>query len=184
MAYGSHSFRARPRPVAWLLLTGLMMGALGCGYTLVGRGTNLPEDVQEVYLETFQNRTQRQQVDQFVTEAIAEELVKRRRFRLVGSADQADARLDGAIDAFGLTPISFDNQGRATEYEIAITARVALRRLPGDDVVLWKNDSYLFRETYKVDTGEAGFLDLEEEAIREALGRFAETMVSDLLAGF
>lgn len=164
-----------------VLALSLLLGA--CGYALVGRGTNVPEDIQEVYLSPFENRTQRQLLDQFVTEAIAEELVKRRRFEVVGELSEADADLSGEVVAFGLTPITFDDQGRATEYEISLTAQVLFRRVPGEEVV-WKADNYQFRETYEVELGEAGFLDLEEEAIQGAAERFAETMVSDLLEGF
>lgn len=164
-------------------LLALAASLVACGYSLVGQGTNVPEDVRTVFLSPFENRTQRQQVDQFVTEAIAEELVTRRRFDVVGSREGADADLSGAVVAFGLTPITFDGQGRATEYELSITARVLFRRVPGDEVI-WRADQYLFRETYRVDLGEAGFLDREEEAIRDAAASFAETMVSDLLEGF
>lgn len=166
---------------AALVATLLVLTA--CGYSLVGRGTNVPEDVRTVFLSPFENRTQRQQVDQFVTEAIAEELVTRRRFDVVGNLEEADADLSGAVTAFGLTPITFDDQGRATEYELSITARVLFRRVPGEEVI-WRAERYLFRETYEVELGEGGFLDLEEEAIRAAAERFAETMVSDLLEGF
>jgi outer membrane lipopolysaccharide assembly protein LptE/RlpB len=167
-----------------LVALSLVAGVLaGCGYALVGRGTNVPEDVREVYLSPFENRTQRQQVDQFVTEAIAEELVTRRRFDMVGDRAEADADLSGAVVGFGLTPITFDDQGRAISYEISITAQVLFRRVPGDEV-LWRAENYLFRETYEVDLGEGGFLDLEEQALRDAAERFAETMVSDLLEGF
>lgn len=174
------------RPVALVLLavTAAMAAALaGCGYTLVGRGTNVPEDVREVYLSPFENRTQRQQLDQYVTEAIADELTTRRRFDVVSDRGAADADISGVVTAFGLTPITFDDQGRATEFEISVTAQVLFRRVPGDEVI-WRADNYVFRETYEVELGEGGFLDREEEAIRDAVERFAETMVSDLLEGF
>ena len=180
---GSPEGRRWSAGAAMLALMVLSSTLWGCGYALVGRGTNIPEDVREIYLSPFENRTNRQQLDQFVTEAISDELVKRRRFDVVGDLGQADADLSGEVVAFGLTPITFDNQGRATEYEISITARVIFRRT-GSDEVLWKNDHYLFRETYEADTGVGGFLAQEEEAIRGAAERFAETMVSDLLEGF
>lgn len=179
----SHAVRPAARAAATAVLIGVAVSLVACGYALVGRGTNIPEDVQEVYLSPFDNRTQRQLLDQFVTEAIADELVKRRRFNVVAERAGADADLSGEVSRFGLTPISFDGQGRATEYEISITAQVIFKRV-GSDEILWKNDHYLFRQTYEVDTGEAGFLDREEDAIREAAERFAETMVSDLLEGF
>jgi outer membrane lipopolysaccharide assembly protein LptE/RlpB len=155
----------------------------GCGYALVGRASNIPQDIESVYLPAFENRTQRPQVEQFLTRAVADELVKRGRFRLVNAEDGADARLSGSVVGFGSTPVAFDPDGRATEYEISITASVELRRLDSDEVV-WSNSRYIYRENYAVDASATDFLDRETEAIEEAAERFAETMVSDLLLGF
>ena len=160
----------------------LVLGACG-GYALVGRGSNIPEDVRSVYLAALENRTQRPQVEQFLTQALADELVRRGRFDLVNSEEGADARLSGAVVGFGATPVTFDTEGRATEYEISITASVGLVRLDNDEVV-WSNDRYVYRENYPVDATSTDFLDRETEAIEEAAERFAETMVSDLLLGF
>jgi len=164
----------------------VVLGAVslaGCGYALVGRGSNIPEDIDTVYLAAFENRTQRPQVEQFLTRSLADELVRRGRFTLVNAEEGADARLSGAVVGFGATPVTFDPEGRATEYEISITASVELRRLDTDDVV-WSNSRYIYRENYEVDATATDFLDRETEAIEEAAERFAETMVSDLLLGF
>lgn len=164
--------------VPWLVL------AVGCGYALVGKGSNIPEDVREVYVQSFENQTQRTQAEQFLTEAIADEMVTRQRFALVSSAREADAVLSGTVVGFGVTPVTFDGQGRATEYEISITARVAFRRSGEEGEVLWSNDRYLFRENYPVQVGQEDYFDREDLALEEASRRFAETMVSDLLEGF
>ena len=100
----------------------------GCGYALVGRGSNLPEDIREVYIRPLENRTPRSQVEQELTRAIADELVQRQRFAVVGNVDEADAELSGAVVFYGATPITFDAEGRATEYEIAITAQIVFKR--------------------------------------------------------
>lgn len=100
----------------------------GCGYALVGRGSNLPEDIREVYIRPLENRTPRSQVEQELTRAIADELVQRQRFAVVGNVDEADAEISGAVVFYGATPITFDAEGRATEYEIAITAQIVFKR--------------------------------------------------------
>lgn len=104
----------------------------GCGYALVGRGSNLPEDIREVYIRPLENRTPRSQVEQELTRAIADELVQRQRFAVVGNPEEADAELSGAVVFYGATPITFDAEGRATEYEIAITAQIVFKRTGGD----------------------------------------------------
>jgi outer membrane lipopolysaccharide assembly protein LptE/RlpB len=155
----------------------------GCGYALVGRASNLPEDIREVYIRPLENRTQRSQVEQELTRAIADEMVTRQRFAVVGSPEAADAELSGAVVAFGVTPVTFDTTGRATEYEITITAQMAFKRV-GKEEVIWSNENYVFRESYPIETSAADYFDREDEALEEAAERFAETMVSDLLEGF
>ncbi len=57
-----------------LVLISLLLALAGCGYALVGKGSNIPDDVKSVYLQPLQNKTQRQQVEQELTQAIAMEL--------------------------------------------------------------------------------------------------------------
>jgi outer membrane lipopolysaccharide assembly protein LptE/RlpB len=172
-------------------LLGLLMGTLGasllvlsgCGYALVGRGSNLPADIKNVYIRPLENRTPRSQVEQALTRAIAEEMVQRQRFAVLGSPEGADAELSGAVISYGATPVTFDPSGRATEYEISLTAQIAFKRT-GQEQPIWSNDRYTFRETYPIDATNLNYVDLEDEAIDRAAKRFAETMVSDLLEGF
>jgi outer membrane lipopolysaccharide assembly protein LptE/RlpB len=164
-------------------LSVLTLALAGCGYSLVGRATNLPADVRRVYLKPLENRTPRSQVEQILTRAIADELLTRQRFVVVNDPAGADAELSGAVVGFGVTPVTFDPDGRATEYEISITARMLFRRAGSDDV-LWSNERYQFRESYPIEVSETGYFDRENLAIEEVAGHFAETMVSDLLEGF
>ena len=101
----------------------------------------------------------------------------------VGSPDGADAELSGAVVFYGATPVTFDPSGRATEYEISLTAQIAFKRT-GQDQPIWSNDRYTFRETYPLEASNVNYVDLEDNAIEKAAERFAETMVSDLLEGF
>jgi len=155
----------------------------GCGYALVGRASNLPADIKNVYIRPLENRTPRSQVEQALTRAIAEEMVQRQRFAVLGGPEGADAELSGAVVAYGATPVTFDESGRATEYEISLTAQIAFKRI-GQDQPIWSNDRYSFRETYPIEATNENYVDLEDDAIERAAERFAETMVSDLLEGF
>ena len=51
-------------------LAALLLALSSCGYALVGRASNIPADIKAVYLRPFENRTQRSQLEQFVTRAI------------------------------------------------------------------------------------------------------------------
>lgn len=177
----------RREPVRTLLSLALLATVLplaSCGYSLVGRASNLPSDVAKVYIRPLENGTQRSQVEQFLTSAIAQELVTRRRFQVVPTLANADAELSGAVTGFLVTPVTFDREGRATEYEISILTRMSFRRTDDSRTELWSNDRYQFRENYKLDVSAEGFFDLEDTAIEKLAERFAETMVTTLLEGF
>ena len=171
---------------ASLLVAATAALQLGCGYALVGRASTLPADIREVYVAPLVNQTPRVQLEQFLTSALTDELVNRRRFAIVRSLAEADAQLDGSVTQFRVTPVTFNNDGRATEYEITIVAAMKFERTGAADDTppVWENDRYLFRETYEIDESAEDFFDRENEAIIKASQRFAESMVADLLEGF
>jgi len=162
----------------WLVTT-------ACGYTLVGTAQNLlPPTVHTIQAPAFVNRTTRVELEQRVTQAVADEFVSRGRLRLVTVPKDADVILRGSIDSFGIFPIAFNAQGRATQYQISITANIELVDHRAEDKVLWKNDQYRFTENYQTNTESTDAFDQETRAIREIAVRFAETLVTNLLEGF
>ena len=171
------------RKWTWMTAAALVLPLLGCGYALVGRGSNIPPEVKRVYIKPFENGTQRVRVDQIVTQAVTDELVTRQRFTVAASSGEADAELIGSVTGFDVRPVKFDDQQRATEFEITITAKVMLHRFAPDSV-LWQNDRYQFRDSFPLETSDLGFFDRETPAIETAAKKFAETMVTDLLEGF
>ena len=156
---------------------------LACGYRLVGTAANIPPEIRVVRLKPLENRTGRVQVDQILTRSITDELVTRQRFEIHTGDEAADAEITGAVSAFNVRPVTFDAEGRATEYEILITAQVTLRQLEPDRVI-WENDRYQFRDSYQLEASELGYFDRETPAIEATARKFAETMVTDLLEGF
>lgn len=154
-----------------------------CGYGLVGRNNFLDPAIKTIYVPAFVNRTTRVELEQRVTQAVAEEFVSRGRLRLVSNASEANAILRGSIDSFNIFPIAFD-QGRATRYQISITAKIELLDHRNEDKVLWQNDQYRFTENYEVNLASTDAFDQESRAIREIAVRFAEGLVTNLLEGF
>lgn len=154
-----------------------------CGYALVGHSNFLDPSIRTIEVPTFINRTTRVELEQRVTQAVGEEFVSRGSLRLVNDRKQADVILRGSIDTFNIFPIAFD-QGRATRYQISITANIELLDHRHEDKVLWKNDQYRFTENYEVNLGTSDSFDQETRAIQEIAVRFAEGLVTNLLEGF
>ncbi len=156
---------------------------VSCGYALVGRSNFLDPSIRTIEVPAFVNRTTRVELEQRVTQAVAEEFVSRGRLQLVRNPAEAHAILRGSIDSFNIFPIAFE-QGRATRYQISITAKIELLDHRNEDKVLWKNDQYRFTENYEVNLDSTDAFDQETRAIREIAVRFAEGLVTNLLEGF
>ena len=156
---------------------------LSCGYALVGRSNFLDPAIRTIEVPAFVNRTTRVELEQRVTQAVAQEFVSRGRLQLVNDSRQAHVILRGSIDTFNIFPIAFD-QGRATRYQVSVTANIELVDHRNEDKVLWRNKEYRFSENYEVNVGSTDAFDQETRAIQEIAVRFAEGLVTNLLEGF
>ena len=161
-----------------------ILSSLGCGYALIGQGSNIPPDVGIIYLQPMENLTRRAQVEQILGQAIADEVVLRGRFDLASSEEGANAVLEGEITSFVVTPVRFDDQGLAEEYEVSIMAAMEFRRTDSEEI-LWRNPNYVFRDNYELDEEAlTSFFDREILAIDGVAILFARTLLTDLMEGF
>ena len=172
------------RLILGLALAVLTLGASSCGYTLVGSGNYLPAGIKTIQIPTFINKTTRVELEQRVTQAVADEMVSRSGRHLVANEKNADAILRGTIESFGITPIAFNDQGRATRYQVTVIAKIELVDHRHDDKPIWKNDHYNFTANYAIDISSGDSFDQETRAIQEIAQQFAESVVSSLLEGF
>ena len=181
MSGGKRLVSRFPFPVSRLLLALVVLS--GCGYGLVGRTSTLPASIKTLAFETLVNQTPRVGVEQRLSREISRELASRGRFHVQAQASGADASLTGVVTGFDLYPVAFDEQGRAREYQVRITARVKLTNL-ADEKVIWENPSYTFQDNYSFSTSAASYVDRENEAIDRVAERFASSLVSNILEGF
>lgn len=175
--------RRLPAAVCRLGLAGATLLAVACGYALVGKGSSLPESIKVVQFTTLENRTQQVELEQRFSAAINRELVSRGRFRVQASSNGANAVISGTVLAFDLYPVAFDAQGRATDYQVRVTASVSLKTLP-DDKPLWANPAFTFRDNYQFSATAASYTDLVNDAIDRVADRFAQSLVTSMLEGF
>jgi hypothetical protein len=168
-----------------VVLASLALGAIGCGYGLIGRTSNLPDDIESIFVQTLENRTTRQQINLFLTESIVQEFVTRRRFDVVSSAGAADAVLTGALTAYIVRPVEFGIDGRATRYEFTIRTNMEFKRQPSGEI-LWAQADYVYRGDFELtlDEAQGTVVDNEDPTIQLVSGEFAQTLVIDMLEGF
>lgn len=157
----------------------------GCGYHLVGTTSFLPEEIETLHVENFVNQTKWVDMDQRLMEALTLEWVRRRRLKLVDSPSQADVVLSGTIQGLAVIPVSYDDQGRANEYQMSLQATVQLKDVRAEEAeILWEDKAFSRRTSYAVDPVAVNYFDRQNIAMTELSTEFASALVTAVLEGF
>jgi outer membrane lipopolysaccharide assembly protein LptE/RlpB len=154
----------------------------GCGYHLAGKGSVLPEHVKAIVIVAFENRTQRPEIEQRVTEEVAQQFSRRGQYQVVTDRAQAQAILEGAITSYLTTPVQFTSQGRATRIEAVVQIEAVMRDL-SNDKILWSQGGLLFREQFDVPE-TSDYFDQETLALDDIAEGAAGALVISILEGF
>ncbi len=163
----------------------LLIALTGCGYHLVGTSSYLAPEIENLHVELFANQTARADMDQRVAEALNLEWVRRGRFELVDSPAEADVVLSGTMTRLMTIPVSFDEDGRATEYQMTLTTDVHLDDVRGEEPkLLWQDKAFSRRTSYVVDQDAVDYFDRQREAMDELSREYSRALVSAVLEGF
>lgn len=164
-------------------LTFLFYTVLGCGYHLAGTGSSLPEHIKIIGVPVFVNNTQGYQVEQKITTDVSALLIQRGKYKVVPQDQGIDALLSGTITSVSLLPIQFGSDGRATQYNVIITAKVTFTDKI-DDKILFTNPGFTFRQQYDFDPNAVLYFDRQSAAVDQIAKDFADAVVSAILEGF
>ena len=161
----------------------------GCGYSLAGRGSFLPQYIRVVGVPPLVNSTTFFQVEQTLTEKIRTEFIGRGRYTVVPVAEGADAVISGTVTSITVQPVGFTEQQLASRYQFTVTMKVAFTDVRTNQV-LWSNDALTFREEYELTTrsntalaGET-FLSQERSSFDRIADDVARTVVTAIVEAF
>lgn len=174
--------RFGPKGVTSLLLLVLVLGSGGCGYRLAGQGSVLPSHVRALIVAPFENRTQRPEIEQLVTERVAVEFTRRGKYKVVSNRGAADAIIEGAITEYRTAPVQFTDELLANRIEAIVRVQATVRDLATDEI-LWSQGGLIFKEQYEVPQGE-DFLAEENIALDQIAQGVAAALVTSILEGF
>jgi len=156
----------------------------GCGYALVGTGSSaLPATVKTVYVAQFINDTTVVGLESRLTDAVIRELSARGRLKPVSDRGAADAELAGNLTSCTVSPVRFDTNGIAVEYQVTVMGKFVLTE-KATDKPIFGEPAYLFRQPYTVPSSASSYYDREREAIDAMARPFAQNLVTTILEGF
>ena len=172
-------------------LIALMLALMssGCGYSLAGRGSFLPDYIRVVGIPPLVNNSTFFQVEQILTEKIRTEFIGRGRYAVVAGPESADAVVTGAVTSINVQPVGFTEQQLASRYVFTLTMRVEFTDVRTSKV-LWTNQSLAFREEYELTTRSntalegATFLSQERNSFDRIADDVARTVVTAIVEAF
>ena len=156
----------------------------GCGYRVVGKTSNLPEDWKTVAVPAFTNDTTQYRIEQRFTEAVIREFIARTKYRVVQDTQTADAVLHGEVLTIETNPVLFDaNTGEVTTMLVTVHAKVQLTDNKSQKAV-YQNDDMVMRGEYQISPDVKSFFQEEDPALGRMTQDFASHVVADVLEGF
>jgi outer membrane lipopolysaccharide assembly protein LptE/RlpB len=160
----------------------------GCGYSLAGRGTFLPDYIQTIGVPPFTNNTAVIDAERVLTERVQREFIGRGRYKVLSTRTGADAVVIGEITSITLTPAALTVQQQAARYALIVTAKIEFIDLKTNKV-LWSNPSMQFRDEFEL-SAAAGALDpgaffgQNADALERLANEFARSIVSAIVEAF
>jgi len=133
-----------------------------------------------IAVPTFINRTTTYRVEQRITDAVRQELIKRTRYRVVPE-ESGDVVMAGEVLSFIAVPIIFNQQGRGSSYSLLVDMSVRLTD-SSTGKVLFQNDRWTFREVFELAQNSSDFVPEDTPAVERLARRFATTLVASVLS--
>jgi outer membrane lipopolysaccharide assembly protein LptE/RlpB len=162
-----------------VLLVYLLLAALsGCGYRLASKNLGGGEG-RTIGVPTFTNNTTTYRVEQRITEAVRQELVRRTRFKVVPDTS-GDLLMTGQVLNYGAVPVIFNQQGRGSAYTMVVDLNVRLTDTKTGKVV-FQNDHWTFREVFELSQTSAEFVPEDPAALDRLSRRFASSLVASVM---
>ena len=133
-----------------------------------------------IAVPTFANRTTTYRVEQRITDAVRQELIKRTRYKVVPE-ETGDVVMAGEVLSFIAVPIIFNQQGRGSSYSLLVDMSVRLTE-SSTGKVLFQNERWTFREVFELAQNSSDFVPEDTPAVERLARRFASTLVASMLS--
>jgi hypothetical protein len=174
---------------SWPILIAAAVSAVGCGYSLAGKGDFLPDHIQVIAIPEFLNLTPQPEIEELFTYKVVEEFNSRGKYTIRPDQVGADAVLSGKLTALTLQPATLqggENEqtaNQASRYTIVVRAEVVFTDLV-DRQVIWSDTTFSFREEYEIGEDPEEFFDQSGMAFTRMAEEFSKTLVSRILEAF
>ena len=110
-----------------ILVVIIVLLVTGCGYHVPGASDDwVGGKARTVYIRLFNNQTTEPFLENFVTDALIDELSRSRVIKLTENSSYAELTLSGNVESFTSNALAFNSSDRITEYRATMNISVRL----------------------------------------------------------
>ncbi len=136
-----------------------------------------PQDIKSVYVEMFDNKTFRRDLEYDLTDAVAKRIEAETPYRIVSDRSRADTVLSGSIVGLNNSVLTIErNIGRPLEEQAEVTAQFSWKNLKTGDYLLENSTA----------TATASYSEFQQQsfdyASKTAANKLAERIVEKMQA--
>jgi len=166
-----------------LLLSCFVATVIACGYAFSPQGEYIDKKISKIYVAQFDNKTPYADVENYVRTAFIDQFIQTQRFKVVESAESADAIIRGSVLHLTTSPLSYRRSTIVAEERARMTLELTFReKESGKDI--WKTSGISLTSDYPVQgdvnlqpaTRKTAFIKLSED--------IAEKAFNQMMSGF
>lgn len=164
----------------------------GCGYRVAGHNDALPKTVHVIAVPALENKTTTYRIEQRLTAATIHQFLASTPYKVVSTANGADAVLYGKVLSLEAVPLLFvttpatttqASTTRATTMLVTMKCEVTLTEA-ATERVLYHNENFLFRNEYEVSSDVKSFFEEQDPALDRMARDFAKRLVAAVTENF
>ncbi len=167
-----------------LLGAGAAAGAVSCGYHVGGKADLVPKSVQTIAIPAFVSGSVRYRLLDVLPQQIGREFIARTRFRIIDNPGEADAVLNGTVNAAQVYPTVLDpNSGIATSVQVVVVVTINfVERATAK--ILYSRPNMAVRHNYSIAVNPHQFFDESGPAFDRVSRDLAHDIVSAIVENF
>ncbi len=159
----------------------VVLGSVGCGYKMGGKGETLPTTLHTIAIPAFHNVTTKYKLTGMLPQEIGREFTARTRYKIVSDPSDADAILEGSINRYYTSPTVYDPAtSRSSGVQVIVWLTIRLKeRTTGKE--LFKRVNFDVKERYEITGDQQTYLDESDAALGRLSRAVARQTVSSIL---
>ena len=160
----------------WILAMMLIMLVSGCGYRFAASTDNRISSGEKIWVSFIANETTSPTAQTVIRRALLDQLHIMRGVVPAGSAEQANAVVNGTVKAFSGRVLSYSAADLDREFRLTLSVELELRRR-GEAAPVWKGTLQAFQD-YPSSDDLALQRNAEEAALMAASQKLAEKFIT------